>query len=46
MSTFPRHIDYFNIVFLLGGTIGNVSWCVVVQSPILGRHALLSARRC
>eukprot|EP01050_Picozoa_sp_SAG11_P057210 SAG11_NODE_35901_length_264_cov_0.939394_1_plen_49_part_01 len=25
MSKFPRHIDYFNIVFLLGGTIGNIS---------------------
>ena len=30
MSTFPSHIDYFNVVFLLGGTIGNISWLMFV----------------
>ena len=30
MSTFPSHVDYFNVVFLLGGTISNISWLMFV----------------
>lgn len=30
MSTFPNHVDYFKVVFLLGGTIGNISWLMFV----------------
>jgi Na+/melibiose symporter-like transporter len=30
MTTFPNHIDYFNVVFLIGGTIGNISWIMFI----------------